>query len=102
MSPKWSLRHSATSCQSRVVQGIEQGIRRYLAMLVVAAQEGADAELVLLVRSEMHRIVAAINVGLQEHLPTDDGQCRCGRRSCDHLTRVHRALLVPREHPELR
>lgn len=75
----------------------DQSVRRHLAALVFAAQEGSDADVARLARAEMCRLVSGICTALTPHRLDSVGSCEaCGSASCGLLSGIRRALLPVR------
>jgi hypothetical protein len=75
----------------------DQTIRRHLAALVFATQEGGDAEVARLARMEICRLVSAICTALRIHRLDAAGRCTaCANDFCVLLAEIRRALLPVR------
>lgn len=75
----------------------DQKVRRHLAAMAFAAQEGADHEVVRLARAEMCRLVSAICTALSPHRINPAGSCvLCCSPSCSMRAEIRRALLPVR------
>jgi hypothetical protein len=69
-------------------------VRRHLSAMIVVAQEGSNADVGRLMRSEVCRLASAICTALSFHRLDARGRCPlCDATSCGLLTRVRRALL---------
>lgn len=93
-------------------EALRNAVMQRLALLEKAAQQGADAALVPLARSEIHRLADGWRLLLTVHQPDEDGRCRAcpgwlrrRRWPCQIWTMAHRHLIgegVPhreRQHP---
>lgn len=78
-------------------EAADQLVRRHLAALVFAAQEGADADVTRLARAEMCRLVSAICAVLQGHRLHPSGACAtCGSGTCGLRASLRQSLLPVR------
>ncbi|HEV2778587.1 MAG TPA: hypothetical protein VGX25_04230 [Actinophytocola sp.] len=86
---------------SSIFGHLEASLHDYLADVATRAQTGDDATAAGLARSELPRIIAALQAVLDEHEPDDEGRCRTCRRRfgrtpapCRAYLTAHLCLLV--------
>lgn len=72
-------------------------LRQHLAMLLIGAQGGEDADVLRLARSETHRLVGAVLACLRSHVLVPSGSCTtCGLPECLLRKEISLALLPVR------
>jgi hypothetical protein len=69
-------------------------LRRHLAMLLIGVQNGEDADVLRLARSETHRLVGAVTACLSGHALSASGSCTtCESPECQLRKEISLALL---------
>jgi hypothetical protein len=80
--------------------GLDVVLRQHLAMLLIGVQNGEDADVVRLAKSETHRLVGAVTVSLRAHaLDGSDSCIACGSSECLLRNELSLALLPVRLAP---
>jgi hypothetical protein len=80
--------------------GLDVVLRQHLVMLLIGVQNGEDADVVRLAKSETHRLVGAVTACLRVHVLDHLGTCTaCQSVECLLRNEISLALLPVRPAP---